>query len=108
MKVPSRFKALGYTIKVIRPTKEKLDRLAGGDCAGFFDPTKMRIAVGKELSEDMALHTWLHEVTHLAFHLMGEDELYVNEKLVDLLAAIMHQALVSAEYDPPKESTPTL
>ena len=41
--------------------------------------------------------SYLHELTHWIFYIMNEDELRNNEKLVDLFAHLLYQALTSAE-----------
>ena len=40
---------------------------------------------------------FIHELTHWIFYVMNEDELRNNEKLVDLFAHFMYQALSTAE-----------
>jgi len=42
--------------------------------------------------------TFLHEVVHVIFDEIGEDDLRSNEKIVDLFANALHQILQSAEY----------
>jgi len=43
---------------------------------------------------------FIHELTHWIIYVMNEDELRNNEKLVDLFAHFMYQALVTAEPFP--------
>jgi hypothetical protein len=43
---------------------------------------------------------FLHELTHWIFYIMNEDELRGNEKLVDVFAHFLYQALVTAEPFP--------
>ncbi|MBC8181494.1 hypothetical protein H8E88_10265 [candidate division KSB1 bacterium] len=42
--------------------------------------------------------TYLHEMIHIIFHEIGEDELRDNEKLVVLMANTLHQILETSEY----------
>ena len=42
--------------------------------------------------------TYLHEVIHLIFNKLNEFDLGKNEKLVDTMAASLHQILTTAEY----------
>lgn len=41
--------------------------------------------------------TFLHELLHWIFYLLGEHELRRNEKLVDQVAWLLHQALTTGE-----------
>jgi predicted SprT family Zn-dependent metalloprotease len=41
-------------------------------------------------------HTFLHEVLHYIFYVLGEEELRVNEKLIDSVAALLHQVLTTS------------
>ena len=44
-------------------------------------------------------NTFLHELVHCIFWELRENELRSNEKLVQQIAALLHQALTTAEYD---------
>jgi hypothetical protein len=48
---------------------------------------------------EMQEHTFLHELTHFILNAMGESELRGNEKFVDVFSGLLHQALVTMEYD---------
>ena len=43
--------------------------------------------------------SFLHELTHWIFFIMGEEELRSNERIVDLFAHFLYQARVSARHD---------
>lgn len=42
--------------------------------------------------------TFLHELLHWIFYVLEEHELKENEKLVDTMARLLHQAISTAEY----------
>jgi len=42
--------------------------------------------------------SFVHELVHWIFYMIDEDELRQNEKLVDLFAHFLYQALTSAEF----------
>lgn len=43
--------------------------------------------------------TFFHELIHWILHCMGEEDLGVNEKFVDTMARLLHQAIVMAEFE---------
>jgi hypothetical protein len=40
--------------------------------------------------------TFLHEVVHYIFYVLGEDEMRMNEKLIDGFSALLHQMLTTS------------
>jgi len=44
-------------------------------------------------------HTFLHEFIHWCYYVLGEHDLRTNEKHVDMMASLVHQMLVTAEYE---------
>jgi hypothetical protein len=56
----------------------------------WIDPT----AAPQQFTEQ----AYLHELTHWIFYMMNEDELRNNERLVDLFAHFLYQALSSAKF----------
>ena len=48
---------------------------------------------------EMVEHTFLHELIHHILDTMGESELRDNEKFVDILSGLLHQAFRTAKYD---------
>lgn len=44
--------------------------------------------------------TFFHELVHYIFYMLGETACDDNEKLVDGVAKLLHQAFVTAEYPP--------
>ncbi len=101
MKIPLAFTLFGQRIVVTwrddliekegagglaRMTRNEIE-LQNQNCASLKRP--------RSLSEK----TFLHEMLHLIFHFLGEDELRDNEVLVDRMALLLHQALTTAEYE---------
>jgi|GEM_PF-894460 len=52
------------------------------------------------LDKEYIGQTYCHELVHWLFYLSGYEKDAMNEKKVDLIASLLHQALNSAEYDP--------
>ena len=104
MRIPDRFKIFGQTITVEwdkQLTNEE-------DSVGLAVYRRNAIMLqpsteGKPLSDDQIEQAYLHEVLHFAFkrldYKVGDVKLSGDERLVDLLANVLHQVLTSAEYD---------
>jgi len=43
--------------------------------------------------------TFLHELMHFVFFMLGKNDLRNDEVLVDSIARLLHQALTTAEYE---------
>lgn len=43
--------------------------------------------------------TFLHELVHFVFCMLGKNNLREDEELVDGVARLLHQAMTTAEYD---------
>ena len=43
--------------------------------------------------------TFLHELLHMIFYVMGEDDMRNNESMIDEMAKLLHQAFITAEGD---------
>ena len=41
--------------------------------------------------------TFFHEMLHMIFEVLGEDELRKNEKIIDSMAQLLHQAFITFE-----------
>jgi len=54
-------------------------------------------SIGSEERTDV-IDTFFHELIHFLLYAMGERELKENEKFVDVLGRLLHQALTSMEY----------
>ena len=44
-------------------------------------------------------HTFLHELIHFIFFMLGERELGNNEKLIEQMSGLFHQAFKTAQYN---------
>lgn len=96
--IPKQFNILGHTIKV----KMGNPIVNGRIVAGSVDPNNNIIELattidGNPIGQSMLEHTYLHEITHLILDTMGENELYYNEKFVDLFAGLLHQVLITSK-----------
>jgi hypothetical protein len=43
--------------------------------------------------------TFLHELLHFVFFMLGKDDMRADEALVDTIARLLHQAFTTAEYN---------
>ncbi len=99
MKIPRRFKVFGQTINV-----EQVPNLLHTE--GNYGEANHRLGVIKihcggdnaEIPRSSIEQTFLHEVVHVILSQMNEGELCNNEQFVDVFAALLHQALTTAEY----------
>jgi len=51
------------------------------------------------ITEEMVIETFFHEVMHIIFDAMGEEELSENEKLVNILGKAWLEIYLSSVYD---------
>lgn len=96
--IPTTFKILGHTVNVSFNSQRTDDKNA----LGCLEPdlntiTLADVSKGKQMPKSSIEHTYLHEVVHLILSHMGEDDLYKNEKFVDLFAGLLHQVLSTSK-----------
>jgi hypothetical protein len=109
MRIPRRFKLFGQTIEVVRKIKDPTEKR---DCIAFASYRCNQIQI-RQATEDYPLtdeqieHAFCHELIHyLLYHSaeqQGEKWLHQDERLVDCMAGLLHQALTTMEY---AEETP--
>lgn len=97
--VPKKFNLLGHTIVV----KMNNDRMSDKNALGYCHPLHNEITLadttdGKPLQESTIEHTFCHELVHLILNVMNENELYKNEKFVDVFGGLLHQYLKTAKF----------
>lgn len=100
MIIPKRFKLMGHTIEVeFDPSLQFRENCSG---EARYRTKKILMAPSTEhhprIQSDIE-HTFYHELIHWIFHELNEYELRDNEKLVDTVAALLHQAHATMEYD---------
>jgi hypothetical protein len=94
LKIPKKFKLFGHTINVIE--KEKLN---SHDAKwGSVNFIRKEILIDKNLDDDFKEQTFLHELIHLIFDFLTEDELAKNEKFVNNISELLYQAFETMEY----------
>lgn len=98
MKIPKKLKVLDYNINVIidEDLIDKRDRYGEAD----FRKLTIRL-VDKEkhkIPDDIYDRVFLHELLHICFDAINENELRENEKLIDNLAGLLSQAFKTMEY----------
>lgn len=96
--IPKRFKLFGQTIEVEYDNELYLkhNKLGLAD----LDKNKIFVSPSKEPhGEEQEWQSFWHEVIHHIFFKMGEDSLYKDERIVDLLGSLIHQATTTMEYE---------
>lgn len=100
MKIPKRFKLFGQTVEVVFDD----NLLDSYDCIGRsstkFNQIRLQTNIKgiNRLQSDIE-QVFIHELLHQCLGRMEERELRDNEKFVDILASLIHQALTTAEYE---------
>ena len=100
MKIPTSFQLFGQTIRV----EMVEDLLENEDATGVALYRKNMIqlqcpSAACNRPPVQAEATFCHELMHWIFYVIGEDELRKNEKLVDLIGRLLHQALSTMVYE---------
>lgn len=98
MRIPSRIHLMGYTITVSLISE---DAWQHGDCVGFYDPTRLGIALRSQTAPHALVHTFFHEVTHAILQAMNREDLSRDEAFVDVFGGLLAQIVTTAEYDAP-------
>ena len=100
MKIPSKFKLFGQTINVLK-----------NDSLAFANGTIGEAHIGKnkivlqrstkdyKMTKEQEEATYFHELTHMILFLMGKEMLAQDEEFVSIFSNLLHQAIVSAEYN---------
>lgn len=95
MKIPTTFKLAGQTWNVVFDK----DLLANEDEYGSCHEVTNTIRLQAEgvVPRSRVEATFLHELLHAIFHELGQSSLSSDEKLVDSVSALLHQALAECE-----------
>ena len=105
--IPASFMLGGLTINIVRDDSMVSTRGLIGEARY----TSQQICLDASVAPLQSLEqSYLHELTHWIFYLMNEDELRNNERLVDLFAHFLYQAMVTAKFEPPAsiEASPSV
>ena len=100
MKIPTSFNLLGYTIAVqYDPSLDFNDNATG---MAHYRTKRIRL---QPSSSSHPVHpldeerTFIHEVLHQCLHYMERNDLCEDEKFVNLLAGMIHQAITTAKFE---------
>lgn len=100
MKIPKRFKLLGHTIEVTEDAGAFYEKQTYGRCS--YEGKWIKLTPKDQnhpITQGSLEQTFLHELLHMCFYHTEQAKLNENEAFIDLLAALLHQALESMEYD---------
>lgn len=99
IKIMKSFNLFGHKFTV----KETDDLVQRDGAVGIYRHAKQEVTIqksikGNELTTTRREQTLYHELVHVILGEIGEDDLYQNEKFVDLFAQGLHQVFSSAKY----------
>ena len=102
MHIPDRIQLGGFDIDIVHVHNMAKDK----NKIGQSSYTTQEILLDKDAApEQFVEQAYLHELVHWIFYSMSEYELMNNEKLVDLFATFLHQALTSGEKEKNERTT---
>lgn len=104
MKIPRSFKIMGHTI-VVEYDKLLINK---DDSRGVADFRINKIILqpnveGNALPRTAIEQTFLHELIHWICYKIGRNDLKDDETFVDSFSGLLHQALITMEYDNDKK-----
>lgn len=83
---------------------EKIHSVKNGSALGKTDYARQRILIDPTLATlQITEQTFFHELIHLLFYMCGESELRMNERLVEVIAQFLYQAIMTAVPRPHKD-----
>ena len=100
MKIPKKIKLIGRTIKIKFLDNLTQDRDLYGEAQFGVNKILLQKRVkGNKLDDSQIGTTFLHELLHWVFYVMGESELRQNEKLIDAMSEILYQVFAKNNID---------
>jgi len=104
MKIPKRFKLFGATVNVvfdanIHNEHDSVGRVSFRRNLIRLLPDSPTIPRPQELIEQTFCHELVHLIFFSASFKIGDKYAHDNEDVVELVANLLHQALVTAEYE---------
>jgi len=98
LRIPKSLRLMGHDIEVVMVDDliEECELL--GDCDFYENVIRIQTPIPGILTRSQAVQTYYHELLHFAFHLTGYEKESQDEQMVDRIAQLIHQALVSAKY----------
>ena len=104
MKIPTRFKLMGQTIEVVWKDHLNQERNRKGEAHYWSNEIWLqRENDGMSARREMVDETFCHELVHWLMFFAGQDycgkDMTDDEHLVGLLGCLLHQALVTMEYE---------
>ena len=97
LRIPKEFELLGHTIIIEWNDNLEFDE----EAYGLAECIKNKIILqkpNKQYGVTQVEETFLHEVIHLIFDNTSHRKESKNEILVDIIASLIHQMLISAKY----------
>lgn len=101
--IPIQFELINNLIKVEMEDKAVLRSLQDRNMYGEANYTKNQITINNTIDNEpidriKQVETFYHEKVHFILDAMGEHDMRVNEKFVDLFARLLLQSDMSAVY----------
>lgn len=96
MNIPESIKLFGIiiTVKVIPIDDWRQE----AECVGIYYEQQNEIQLLERADRSAMAQVFLHELLHAILTMLRYDKLSNDEKLIDTVASLLHQALTSAEY----------
>lgn len=105
-RIPIRFRLFGQTIRVVWDPEMRHSDDHTGQARYRFNEIRIQPSVeGSPRTADSIEHTFFHELMHWVLYYAGwayeagKRDLHDDERLVDLCAGLLHQALTTMEYE---------
>lgn len=103
MHIPDMIQLGGFDIDIVHVQNMAKEK----NQIGQSSYTTQEILLDKDAApKQFVEQAYLHELVHWIFYSMSEYDLMNNEKLVDLFATFLHQALTSGENGRAETSSP--
>jgi hypothetical protein len=97
--IPTSFKQFGKTVKVLHVHTLLEEEQAAAKVYPDQNVIKVQsISAAYNIPEEQRVHNFYHELVHLLFINAGYSDDYADEQKVDLMAGLLHQALVTMEF----------
>lgn len=93
--IPKSFRLAAHKIDVVNVPRKKWKH--GVDCVGIWLPDQYRIEILSSLRGTNRQQVFVHEMLHAVFDIAGFEELSRNEAIIDSLAHLLAQALITFE-----------
>ena len=94
MEIPEKLQIAGleWTVRLVEPDRHEL---IDGTTVGHIYYDKLLIVVNEKLPSDLLFTTFLHELNHAIFYVMGktDKEVRLDEDFIDAYSMLLYQVM---------------